>query len=60
MPDVDLRVKTIKKIASAEYPAPAKRPMNTCFSTDSVEQNYRITLPDWRVSLRLCMEELAG
>jgi dTDP-4-dehydrorhamnose reductase len=60
MPDTELKVKTIKRIPSAEYPTPATRPVNSCLETARIEKSYNIRLPDWRLSLGLCMDELSG
>jgi len=58
--DANLKVKNIKEIPTVDYPTPAKRPMNSCLSTTGVEKKFNIYLPDWRDSLRLCMEEVYG
>ena len=60
MPGIELKVKTIKKIPSDQYPTPAKRPMYSCCSNAKIEKTFNIRLPDWKQSLRLCMEELSG
>jgi len=56
--DANLKVKNIKEIPTVDYPTPAKRPMNSCLSTNGVEKKFNIHLPDWRDLLRLCMEEV--
>lgn len=56
--DTNLKVKNIKETPTVDYPTPARRPMNSCLSTTEVEDKFNIYLPDWRGSLRLCMEEM--
>ena len=58
MLDININVKNIKAISTVEYPTPAKRPMNSYLSTSGIENDFKIHLPDWRNSLRLCVEEL--
>ncbi len=56
--NASLKVKIIKGIPTVDYPTPAKRPMNSCLSTTGAEKKFHIHLPDWKVLLRLCMEEV--
>ncbi len=52
-----LKVNDIKGIPTADYPTPAKRPMNSCLSTTRIRGKYKLILPDWKDSLKLCMED---
>ena len=53
-----LRVKTVRPIATAEYPTPARRPSNSRLDTGAFRARFGLELPDWREGLRLCLEEL--
>jgi len=50
----------VKRITTAEYPTPAKRPTNSRLSTDKLKQTYHVQLPDWRGSLDECLDQLLG
>jgi dTDP-4-dehydrorhamnose reductase len=52
-----LRV-TVRRITTAEYPTPAKRPANSRLDNEKLRRRYGITLPDWRVSLAPCVDRL--
>jgi len=45
-------------IASAEYPTPAKRPMNSRLSCERLEDTFGVSLPHWEQSLDLVLETL--
>ncbi|AGA91664.1 dTDP-4-dehydrorhamnose reductase [Thioflavicoccus mobilis 8321] len=45
-------------ITSSEYPAPAKRPAYAVLDNTKIWETFGVQLPDWRQSLRLCLEEL--
>jgi len=45
-------------IPSAQYPTPARRPRNSVLSHTQLESAFRLTMPDWKFSLRLCTQEL--
>ncbi|MBK1646001.1 dTDP-4-dehydrorhamnose reductase [Thiocapsa imhoffii] len=44
-------------IPSSEYPAPALRPRYSVLDNRRVQDTFGLTMPDWRVSLRQCLEE---
>ncbi|HUR21144.1 MAG TPA: dTDP-4-dehydrorhamnose reductase [Vicinamibacterales bacterium] len=50
----------IDPITTAEYPLPAKRPMNSVMDHQQLARDFGLQLPDWRDSLRQCMDELAA
>ena len=50
----------VQAITTAEYPTPAKRPVNSSLSLTALEQAYGLQLPHWEHSLRLCLEDLAA
>lgn len=43
---------TVKRIATTEYPTPAKRPANSRLSSDKLFSVHGVRLPHWRVSTR--------
>ncbi|MFA7240015.1 MAG: dTDP-4-dehydrorhamnose reductase [Sulfuricellaceae bacterium] len=43
-------------IPTTEYPLPAARPKNSLMSNESLAAAFGLTMPDWNVSLRLCMD----
>lgn len=49
---------TIKRIATAEYPTPAKRPANSRLDCGKIARVHGVTLPDWRHSLQNVVERL--
>lgn len=50
----------VKRIATADYPTPAKRPANSRLDNSKLRQCYGVALPDWRPSLAHCVERLLG
>lgn len=40
----------VRRIASADYPTPARRPANSQLDSSKLSQLYGITLPEWRTS----------
>ena len=53
-----VRVASIEPIASSEYRTPAKRPMNSRLDTSRIRERFGLHLPDWKVGVDLCLEEL--
>ena len=53
-----LQVAGLKAIPTSQYPLPAKRPRNSVLSNQKLERDFSIRLPDWRVSLSSCIEDL--
>lgn len=49
----------IVPITSADYPTPARRPLNSRLRCERLEKRFDIFLPDWKTGLNLCMQELA-
>ena len=45
-------------ITSAEYPTRVKRPANSRLHCQKLAQDYAIELPDWKTSLRTCLDYL--
>lgn len=45
-------------IPTSGYPTPAPRPQNSVLDNSKLEKQFGLTLPDWKVGLQLCLEEL--
>ena len=50
--------RNVKPITTADYPTPAKRPLNSRLATDRLERNVGLSMPSWALALRLCLEEI--
>ncbi len=48
----------VKRITTADYPTPAKRPANSRLDNTRLREIYSLSLPDWRISLRRCVDRL--
>ena len=49
---------TVKKIVSSDYPTIAWRPLNSRLNCLSLENDFKISRPDWRSDLRLVLKNL--
>ena len=45
------RLTRVKRIATADYPTPARRPANSRLDNTKLHEAYGLALPDWRKSL---------
>lgn len=50
----------VKRIGSAEFPTPAKRPANSRLDASKLAALHGVRLPSWRQSLDLCLDRLIG
>ncbi|MFV0280985.1 MAG: dTDP-4-dehydrorhamnose reductase [Rhodoblastus sp.] len=48
----------VKRIASAAYPTPARRPANSRLDNGRIKAAFDIALPDWRQSSEACVARL--
>lgn len=55
MKEVKMEVKPLK---THEYPTPAKRPHYSLLDKSKIKNTFRIKIPYWRESLKLCLELL--
>lgn len=53
-----VRATRITPIPTAEYPTPARRPLNSRLDCSKAERVLEIRLPDWRESLADCMKHV--
>jgi dTDP-glucose 4,6-dehydratase len=56
----DLPVPKVVAISTANYPTPAKRPLNSRLDCSAIEKAYGIKLPDWQSSLDICLGMVLG
>jgi dTDP-4-dehydrorhamnose reductase len=54
----DRRLTRVKRITTAEYATPARRPANSRLDNAKLKRVYGLTLPEWRGSLALCCARL--
>lgn len=54
---IDLKVRSVKKIKTADYPTPAKRPFNSRLSLKKLEDSLGEHLPAWDLELTRLMDE---
>jgi len=50
----------VRRITTAEYPTPARRPANSRLDTSKLAQAHGVRLPDWRTSLPSVVQRLLG
>lgn len=48
----------VKRIATADYPTPARRPANSRLDSGKLTSAHGVSLPPWRGSLALCVARL--
>lgn len=48
----------VRRIATSEYPTPARRPANSVLDCTRIRETYGIAQPDWRQSLVQVIEEI--
>jgi dTDP-4-dehydrorhamnose reductase len=53
-------VAALRPIPSAAYPSPAQRPKNSLLDNAKLNQVFGIALPDWKIGLQLCLEEISN
>jgi dTDP-4-dehydrorhamnose reductase len=51
---------TVEAISTAEYPTPAKRPMNSLLDCTKLERVFGWRMPEWQESVARVVGELAG
>lgn len=54
----EAKLATLEEITTAEYPTPAKRPLNSRMDCGKLERVLGWKMPEWRESLRLAMVEV--
>lgn len=46
----------VRRIASADFPTPARRPANSRLDCTRLAEDFNLQLPDWAAQLRLCLD----
>jgi dTDP-4-dehydrorhamnose reductase len=54
----EAKLATVEAITTAEYPTPAKRPLNSLLDCSKLERVFGWRMPDWHDSLSLVIAEL--
>jgi dTDP-4-dehydrorhamnose reductase len=54
----EAKLATIEAISTAEYPTPAKRPLNSLLDCSKLDRVFRWRMPHWRDSLSLVLADL--
>ena len=49
---------SVKRIMTADYPTPAKRPANSRLDNSRLRLAFGITLPNWRYSTKICVARM--
>ena len=52
------KLATLNRISTAEYPTPAIRPMHSTLNTQKLQKRFKLTMPDWKDSLKLLFDGL--
>ena len=55
---MSLTLKELKAIPTADYPTPAKRPMNSQLSLTKLESIFAVKMPNWKAALARCVSEI--
>jgi dTDP-4-dehydrorhamnose reductase len=54
------RVPILERIATADYPTPARRPANCRLDCAKIERTFGVRLPLWQLSLDSCLDDLVA
>ena len=57
MSETERKCRTIERIATSEYPLPAKRPAYSVLDCGKLRKTFGLQLPDWQVSLRQVLDQ---
>jgi dTDP-4-dehydrorhamnose reductase len=56
----EAKLAVVEAITTAEYPTPAKRPMNSLLDCGKLERVFEWKMPDWRESVEAVVRELVA
>jgi dTDP-4-dehydrorhamnose reductase len=54
------RVPKLAATTTAEYPLPARRPVNSRLDCSKIERTFGVRLPHWEASLDACLDQIAA
>lgn len=55
-----LRIQRVVPITTAEYPTPARRPLQSALDCSLIARAHGVRMPAWEESLTLCLDELGA
>lgn len=58
--DLKVRLDKILPITTADYPLPARRPTNSRFSTEALQQTFGLRPPPWQNGLEHVLQQILG
>ncbi|HHJ35504.1 MAG TPA: dTDP-4-dehydrorhamnose reductase [Gammaproteobacteria bacterium] len=53
-----LKIERVNRVLSSDYPVSANRPLSSLLSTKKLQNKFKVTLPDWKISLDMCLQEI--
>ena len=59
-PELPWKVRDIEAIATADYPTPARRPLNSRLDTRRLREAFGLSLPAWEAGVRRMLVEYLG
>ncbi|HTY88984.1 MAG TPA: dTDP-4-dehydrorhamnose reductase [Candidatus Acidoferrum sp.] len=57
MPEAERKCRAVEKIATTEYPTPARRPAYSVLDCGKLQKTFGLRLPDWEASLRQVLDK---
>lgn len=57
MPETERKCRVVEKIATSDYPLPAKRPAYSILDCGKLQKTFGLRLPDWETSLRQVLDK---
>jgi dTDP-4-dehydrorhamnose reductase len=57
MPEAERKCRAVEKIATAEYPTPARRPAYSVLDCGKLQKTFGLRLPGWEASLRQVLDK---
>jgi len=52
------KISAVRRITSADFPTPARRPANSRLNCDRLQQDFALRQPDWAAELQLCLDSV--
>jgi dTDP-4-dehydrorhamnose reductase len=48
----------VNPLETTQYPTPAKRPFYSVLNKNKIKNEYKVEIPYWKDSLKICLEQL--